>query len=233
MTQNEKWIWFDLDDTLHDFSGAAEKATAHVMLLLAERSGLPLEIIKQNYRAILKEHSSHSFVDGRMSHEYRAERFSVSIAGHTLCKDGVGQLIELAVNDYERLYMGNLSIKPHASKVLRQLTNQGYSLALLTDAPADAQHRVIEKLGLNEFFQHIFTSGEMGVAKQTGMYKAVLERLSAKAENVRNVGDSLERDVIPALAAHIKPVWFNEKKQPNVYGYDEIESLNQLFNVIN
>ena len=72
----------------------------------------------------------------------------------------------------------------------------------------------------------------MGVAKHTGMYPAVLERLSVLAENVRNIGDSLERDVIPAIKARIKPIWFNEKKLPNTAGYDQVESLDQIFNLL-
>ncbi len=223
-----KWIWFDLDDTLHDFGVASKKAMADVFGLLSSETGLPLTEVQQNYREALQRQSVFEFADGRTSHEYRSERFLGAIGQTAPGDEFTRGLIEEALSNYEKNYMESLQLKPFALKTLQALKEEGFSLAILTDAPEDAQDRVIKKLGIEAYFDSIFTSGGMRASKRTGLYSKVIERLDVQQEQVVMIGNSLASDVVPALAAGIEAIWFNDIKASNEKAYREIQSLDAL-----
>lgn len=225
--QEEKWVWFDLDDTLHDFSSAASKAINAVQQKLAERTKISLDEININYRAILKKHNLLSFADGRTSREYRTERFMGAL-GEAANSEVAKALIEEVLIDYETIYTNNLKLKHGANDILQWLRDKDYALAILTEAPEDAQSRVIEKLNIGKFFRNIFTSGKLMVSKKNGMYQKVLQQTEANPSNIIMIGDTIEKDIEPAMAAGIKAIWFNEKQTPNENGYKTISSLPQL-----
>lgn len=223
-----KWVWFDLDDTLHDFTTAAKKATTEVFDLLSSETGIPLANVQQNYRVALQKHNAIEFADGRSSREYRSERFLGAIGLPAVENEATRALIEEALSIYERVFMGSLQLKPFACETLRALKDQGLSLAILTDAPADAQDRVIRTLGIDSLFASIFTSGSMRVSKRNGLFVKALDRLQISKDQVVMVGNSTASDVVPALAVGIEAIWFNDIKAPNESAYKEIQSLNTL-----
>lgn len=227
MVQPEKWVWFDLDDTLHDFTSAAGKAGSYALQRLAEGTGQSLDTVKNNYRAILAKHNLLCFADGRSSHEYRTERFLAAL-GETATVSNCSALIEEVLESYETLYMSALALKQGARETLQKLRDNKYKLAILTDAPEDAQSRVIERLNIGDFFDAIFTSGRLMISKKNGMCRCVLDNLNAAPSNVVMIGDSIEKDIEPALAAKIGAIWFNEKNAPNGNGYRTINVLTQL-----
>lgn len=223
-----KWIWFDLDDTLHDFGAAARKATTEVFALLSSETGLSLAEVKENYREALQKHNAIEFADGRSSHDYRSERFLGAIGLSSIDEEPTRGLIEEALSIYERVFMEGLQLKPFAHETLRALKEQGLSLAILTDAPTDAQDRVIRKLGIDGYFTSIFTSGSMRASKRNGLFGKALDRLKARNDQIVMVGNSTASDIAPALAAGIEAIWFNDLKAPNEKDYREIQSLDAL-----
>ncbi len=223
-----KWVWFDLDDTLHDFGAAAKKATLEVFGLFSSETGMTLADVQRNYRAALQKQSVFEFADGRTSREYRSERFWGAIGQDTSSDKPIQHLIEEALSIYERVYMENLQLKPFAHETLRALKEDGLSLAILTDAPEDAQDRVIKKLGIDGYFASIFTSGGMRVSKRNGLFAKAIELLGVQKEQVVMLGNSTASDVVPALAAGIEAIWFNDAMAKNEKAYREIQSLDAL-----
>ena len=232
MDSERKWIWFDLDDTLHDFTSASGVATNTVLRMLSEKALILLDVVEANYKEVLRIQSQASFTDGRTSHEYRYERFMAAIKTSSLNGDILHEIVSHAVNQYEMIFMAGLKLKPHAVELLRQLVDKCYSLAILTDAPHDAQTRVIKQLGIGTYFDHIFTSGSLGVSKQGGMMQKVLQQLAVRPEFVVMVGDSLERDIIPALNSKLEAFWFNEGLLPNTLSCKEFRSLGAFLNTM-
>ena len=70
-----RWIAFDLDDTLHEFSLASRAAMEMVYDYLHEEFGLYHDDMRDAYGAILKEGQMNHFVDDIPSEVYRHQRF--------------------------------------------------------------------------------------------------------------------------------------------------------------
>ncbi len=85
------------------------------------------------------------------------------------------------------------------------------TMALVTNGLGDVQRTRIERLGLDEFFDAIVVSGEVGIAKPD---PAIFDRAfaalngAARAEALM-IGDSISSDMRGANAAGIAACWFN------------------------
>lgn len=229
---NSKWIWFDLDDTLHNYSDAATKAASLIFPILADRAYLPVTTVKENYQLSLKGHINAGFTDGRNSYQYRGERFQSAIRESKLTVEQANDLIKDMLSTYESIFMEGLKLKDGAVELLNSIKNSGYMLALLSDAPHDAQIRVINKLGLGYYFDEIFTSGDLKITKSNGMLQAILDKLQILPENTIMIGDSPERDILPALSLKINAIWLNEKLSPNKYNCHMAHSLEKISNMV-
>jgi putative hydrolase of the HAD superfamily len=225
---DKKWIWFDLDDTLHDYTYVGGQARSAILGFISQKARLPIEIVEQDYRKVFLAHNKLEYIDGRSSKDYRSERFAAAVASSLLGLQERQKVIDEALVLYEAVYMDNLRLKPGAVELIRLLMDKGFGLAILTDAPHDTQMRVLHKLGLLPLFDDVFTAGDLRVSKPNGMMTIVLDRLQVAPENVIMIGDSLERDVWPARDAGIKPIWFNEKKLINEQGFLEVAGLAQI-----
>ena len=218
--KNATWYFFDLDDTLHEFRKASSSAVDATLRLILENhpyhelsSGEPLTIaeLKAEYLKILKTSTSAAFVDGKTSHEYRAERFQ-----GIMKKFGIGctkQQMQALLDTYETAILQNLQLKEGAIPLLETLKQQGKKVAIITEGPQDSQERTVAALGLEPYFDRLVTTNKLGVAKIDGLFGKALEMVGVRGEEVVMVGDSWDRDVVPAVEAGIKCVWFAEKDE--------------------
>jgi len=218
--KNATWYFFDLDDTLHEFrkvSSAAVDATLHLILENHAHhelsSGEPLTVaeLRAEYLKILKTNTSDAFVDGKTSHEYRAERFQGVMNAFGI--DCTEQQMQMLLDTYETAIMQNLQLKEGAIPLLETLKQQGKKVAIITEGPQDSQERTVAALGLEPYFDRLVTTNKLGVAKIDGLFGKALEMVGVRGEEVVMVGDSWDRDVVPAVEAGIKCVWFAEKDE--------------------
>ncbi|KAI4630253.1 hypothetical protein J4E80_001187 [Alternaria sp. BMP 0032] len=218
--KNATWYFFDLDDTLHEFRKASSAAVDATLRLILEdhahqelSAGEPLTIaeLKAEYLKILKTGTSAAFVDGKTSHEYRAERFQGVMKSF-----GIGcteQQMQALLDTYEATITQYLQLKEGAIPLLRTLKQQGKSIAIITEGPQDSQERTVAALGLEPYSDRLVTTNKLGVAKIVGLFGKALEIIGVKSEEVVMVGDSLDRDVVPAAEAGIDCVWFVQKEE--------------------
>lgn len=80
----------------------------------------------------------------------------------------------------------------------------------MTEGPQDAQQRTVAALGLEPYFDRLITTNAFGVAKVDGLFEKALEVLGVEGREVIMVGDSWDRDVVPAGKAGIRCVWYAE-----------------------
>ncbi|KAI4920175.1 hypothetical protein J4E90_002315 [Alternaria incomplexa] len=218
--KNATWYFFDLDDTLHEFrkaSSAAVDATLRLILQSHARhqrsSGEPLTIaeLKAEYFKILKIGTSAAFVDGKTSHEYRAERIQGVMNAFGI--DCTEQQMQALLDTYETAITRNLQLKEGAIPLLQTLKQRGKSIAIITEGPQDSQERTVAALGLEPYFDRLITTNKLGVAKIDGLFGKALDMVGVKSKEVVVVGDSWDRDIVPAVKAGIKCVWFAEKDE--------------------
>lgn len=221
-------IFFDLDDTLHDWQGSYRAATKAVWEMLASETGLPRDVIEKRYLAKQVEQSSKDSAEGFSSRIYRSARCLAAIEGAFLPTEPRLDLTYRAVELYNQELLANSKLKPLARQTLDKLKGQGARLALVTNGPEDAQNNLIRHLDIAGLFERVFTSGGYRLSKKNGLFLLAARETGWPAQQITVVGDSIENDVEPAAAAGMKPIWFNDGERPNPKGLRQITRLDQL-----
>jgi len=115
---------------------------------------------------------------------------------------------------------------PETLDVLKKLKKE-YKLALISNTDQFSVEPVLEKFKLNEYFDEIALSYELGMLKTNPkMFKHVLSKLKLKKEDVIMVGDSMETDIKGANNAGIKPILV-DRRNMREYG-DKIVNLKEI-----
>ena len=83
-----------------------------------------------------------------------------------------------------------------------------YRLGLLTNGPAEMQREKINALKLEDLFEAIVVSGEVGIYKPDArVFQHLLEKLQVSPQRALYVGDSYEMDVVGAKEAGMWMAW--------------------------
>lgn len=97
----------------------------------------------------------------------------------------------------------------HSEKVLSYLQKH-FTLGAITNGNAQ-----LDKTSLGCYFDFVITAEEMGVSKpHSEMFVKASEHAGVKMDEIVHIGDSPQTDVLGALAAGCKAVWFNQKRLP-------------------
>jgi len=98
-----------------------------------------------------------------------------------------------------------------AEALCRELKNRGKHLYVVTNGVPKAQRARFAVSSIGCFFNDIFVSGEIGVAKpHQGYFEYVLARLPHNDKTkMLIIGDSLSSDIAGGNAAGIDTVWYN------------------------
>lgn len=121
---------------------------------------------------------------------------------------------------FSETYLKNLSTHSTfidgAERLLRELKGR-ISVAAITNGFADVQHARIAHLGLEDAFEHVIISEEVGVAKpDPGVFDIAFDRMGHPAKgNVLMVGDSLSSDIQGGANYGIDTCWYNPSRASN------------------
>jgi HAD superfamily hydrolase (TIGR01549 family) len=101
---------------------------------------------------------------------------------------------------------GDEDLYPDARRAIMALGDAGYRLAVLANQPA-ARSAELRALGITP--EVMAMSDEMGVAKpDPAFFRRALELMGEPPpERVAYVGDRVDNDVLPAMAAGMRAVW--------------------------
>lgn len=203
-----KWYAFDLDDTLHSFRKASAAAVKAVLDVVHERSGRTLGELEVEYKRILTQGTAAAFVDGKTSHQYREDRFRQLAQSFDIKLDD-GQMQDL-VNLYEKVLTESLELEPGVLDLFRTLKSYGHKIAIITEGPQDAQERTVEALGIAPYIDYLANTNKPRVAKIDGLFVKVLEHLELEPKDMIMIGDSWDRDIVPATQAGIYCIYYSE-----------------------
>jgi len=145
---------------------------------------------------ILKEWAPH----------YRRDSWAHALAEHGI--DDVDLALELAETfpiHRRKLHIVYDDVRPALSHFRRC-----YRLGLLTNGASDLQREKIAGAGLAGWFDEIVISGDLGFGKpDSRIYREILSRLHATAEETIMIGNSLHSDIQGAQQAGLRAVWVN------------------------
>jgi putative hydrolase of the HAD superfamily len=103
----------------------------------------------------------------------------------------------------------------HAQTTLSTLRDRGYQLAILSNNDSRLRS-VLTDLGIDQAFDHLFISSEMGCEKpELTIFRKVEEVTSRKPGEILHLGDSHSRDFLGARKAGWSSLLFGEPKLEN------------------
>lgn len=91
-----------------------------------------------------------------------------------------------------KFYSTVIDIKPYVREFLEKLKSEGVRCAIATATPQRESTKVLERLGLSEYFEFVLTTREVGKGKEyPDIFDISLERLGATKENTVVFEDAL------------------------------------------
>lgn len=111
-----------------------------------------------------------------------------------------------------------------------------FEVGIITNGSTQRQKAKIINTNLNNYFDTIIISEEVGFSKpDKRIFELALNKLNVQSENILFVGDDLEKDIAGPQNANIKGVWFNPQKIKNttkIQPYAEINTLDSLLSYV-
>ncbi len=203
-------LFFDLDGTLLDGSGAAAALRRVCADIAAARPGLSagrlLEANGEIWRVYWPEVEDTWTLGGLSGAALGLEAWRRTLQASG-CDDEA--LAGLAMDAHIQHAREESRLFPDAEQLL-SLLPASLPLALITNGASDTQRDKLNALGLVDRFAAVIISGEAGAAKPAAVvFRTALDILGCDPQSVWHVGDNLATDVAGANAAGITSVWLN------------------------
>ena len=200
-------VLFDLDDTLVDHRYATHKGLAALQKHYSPFSRIPLSDIETRASKILEE-THQRVLKGSLSQEDgRQERFRLLLASYQHYEDK-GTIAELT-KYYRKSYRSHRRPVLGAVELLTEL-RKVVGIGIITNNFLKEQQSKLIQCGLASLVDFMVTSEETGFAKPAReIFVTALDLHGSAPERTVMVGDSWDSDIVGAIAAGIRPIWFN------------------------
>jgi HAD superfamily hydrolase (TIGR01549 family) len=207
-----KAVLIDLDDTIFDHSLTCRAAIAAVRRTRPFLRARSLDELWREYLRRLNETPPDVYARAISSDRARTDRWRrlAESCGQPLTESGAADLSQ----EYRRRYQEHRRAVPGAVELVRSL-HRRFRVVVVTNNEVREQEEKIRFLGLDRAIDALVISEAVGAAKPDPViFEAALARGGVSADQATMVGDSWANDVLGALAAGIRPVWFNRFRDP-------------------
>jgi len=225
---------FDLSGTLLDGSALPGVIARTCELLAESRPGLEARALLEangriwpGYWQEIEQKWMLGALDGAAA-ILEAWRRTLNVCG---CDDE--SAARLAAGIHSTLDRESYRLFDDVREVVLTLRRDGIPLALITNGASDRQREKLEILGIEDWFDTIVISGELGTAKpDPRVFQLAAEGLRTAEANVCHVGDEPAADIAGAKAAGLTAVWLNRggvvRREADPEPHFEISSLSNL-----
>ncbi|MCM1292301.1 MAG: YjjG family noncanonical pyrimidine nucleotidase [Bacteroides sp.] len=233
------WVWFDLDDTLIDFT-----TNAHTSLVEMWRDEPLLRRLFADAETWADTYERHNMAlwaeynVGRITrHFLRLQRFIRPLTDGGASPD---EALE-AARRYDTLYLDYLArqktLMPGARTMLDRLRaiDGAPRIGILSNGFQEVQFRKIDTAGLTPYIDLVVLSDDIGVNKpDRRIYDHAMSRAGvADPKRHLMIGDNPDTDIAGALAAGWQAIWYHPTRAfagvPCPQGANEITNLNDIF----
>jgi putative hydrolase of the HAD superfamily len=210
-------IGFDLFNTLIIADPQTLDDAMSMLINSLRQSGFYFEddTFREDYQRAALEFVKKAQKDGIETHN----RFWICAALH---KQGYhvspdDPRIATAVDNYFLAFFLHCYLIPETKETLSALRDE-YRLGLLSNfTHGPAAREIINKTGLNDFFDVILISGELGFRKpHSFVFRELIERLGVQNDQILYVGDDIESDINGALRSGLNPVLTTYVRDQNI-----------------
>jgi putative hydrolase of the HAD superfamily len=201
----DRWpraIFVDLDNTLHDYTGAADAARRSLAYFIHHEFGISVEAVLSRYSALAEEISADLFESGA---EWRRKRFRALLDSWPQTKS----LDEAVIaEDFADALKQAITPAPGALTAIDAWQERGIKVLIVTEGFSDIQLATIETLGLARLERPPLVSSAYKVRKRDGSaYLLGLQMVNALPEDVVMVGDNWDWDVMAPARCGIWQIW--------------------------
>ncbi len=199
-------IFFDLDGTLYSYETGHQQGLKRAHKYWERITNQDYNTFKKQYEQVKKAIKRY-LPDTAASHS-RSLYFQTMIE-QNFKKTQAKHIAELT-HKYWEGFIENIKPFPNVEQTLRQLTIQGHRLAIITNMSADIQFKKLHALNIDQYFEAVITSEEVGHEKpHPHIYLHALNKMKATPENTIMIGDNYEHDIEPAEFMGIKAFLIN------------------------
>jgi len=194
-------VLVDLDNTLHDYRGAAAAARSALAARLEHEHAIPREEFLARYLQLLTAEEDATFASGR---ELRTARLAALLATWPeTCHANpapYAEFLEKSLLDRIRPFEGAL-------EALRRIESKARTM-VVTEGYADTQAAIAERLGLAVDEARFLATKPHAVRKKDGSaFRLACELLGAVPEEAVVVGDNWDWDVLGSATAGLWQIW--------------------------
>lgn len=198
------FLFFDLDNTLWDFSTNAKAA---LLQTLQDLKYIDKISSFEEYFLIYEEINDSLWVDYRAKKVTKqfliVERFSRSLSSFNITNQDWEE-----INRYYLECMGNQTgLFPGTLETLDYLKAKGYQMYIITNGFKEVQYAKLQNSGIASYFKRVFVSEELQTAKpHRQIFEYALKSSNASKKKSIMIGDSWDVDIEGALAFGIDQV---------------------------
>jgi len=221
-----KVIFFDLDDTLFDYSASSTHAREEVFTyLLGKYPHLERDELDRRYDSLIDE-AKRGESRGSYNAWNRQTRFS-NLPRLLGLEDRHGQLSKEMTRIYTEVREKTTRPFPRTIETLKKLMKT-YSLGLITNGPSENQRAAIQSLGIQRYFQCILVSEEVGCQKpEPEIFELGLRKSGCNAYEAVMVSNSMSHDILPSKKIGMKAILIDTKRK-----YDKDEASKSADHII-
>lgn len=189
-------ILFDLDNTLYPYNDAHNFAQKAICEKAIKFFSISKKKFDESYE-IAKKEIKNRLGDVSSSHS----RLLYIQRTLEIIDLGSQPLISL---DFEQTYWQNFLSKMElfdgVKDLLEEIRLSKIPTAIVTDLTAQIQFRKIIYLGLDNYFDYVVTSEEVGKEKPSYQnFNLALQKINPKGENIWMIGDDPKKDILGAI----------------------------------
>jgi putative hydrolase of the HAD superfamily len=200
-------VLFDLDDTLFDHQFCSRTALAVVRSMHPSLGAIAVDVLEASHSRILETLHADVMVGRIPLDTARVERFKQLYETAGVAADAT--LATRTAAAYRDAYIDARQAIAGAATLLAAVRARA-KVAIVSNNLLEEQRDKLRHCGLDEFCDVLVVSEEFGVSKpDPRLFEIALGRLGCEAADAVMVGDSWRADVMGALAAGIRPIWFN------------------------
>ena len=220
-------VYFDLDNTLLDFTAAQASAISEL---------LPLHGLKvtPEYISIYSDSNLmywELFERGEIKREEIFEGRFKEFLKRTNLKGDTAKMSK----DYFSLLAKGHDVLPGAVEILEYVRGKGYIVCATTNGVALTQYKRLKDSGIQRCFDYVFISEETGHQKPEKEYFDFVMANSPEKDRKKIiiVGDSLTSDIQGGINAGIDTCWLNPRaKKTALNPTYEIRNISQLKDIL-
>jgi HAD superfamily hydrolase (TIGR01549 family) len=184
---------FDIDNTLFD----RDEVFAQWAHFFIEKQKLPLEALE-----LLVELDAHGFAS--REHVFNGLKGQFKVEGS----------LEGLIAEYRQENPRFIEEDGSLRHQLTQLGSDGWTLGVITNGPT-SQREKLKRLGIDDLFDVIVVSDEVGVRKpQEKIFAIALEHLGGreKLQEIWMIGDEPTTDILGGVQAGFRTLWISNRR---------------------